>query len=196
MNFDVGNLLTVLFGLGGFYLGIRQDRHARQYDGAHQSTLGLVPIGLVTHDSSQPEPSERVAVSFRHQGFSTRHGITVCLTLDDGSFLLLARGISLQPGEEFGPKYLEIPRSDLQGLHLHVSWPSPHPSLRRRGLRYQALRADPFGELQEWRWHSFESLWRRLRLPLGKWKTVKNPPTDPKSMPGWPLGKAANASDL
>ena len=189
------NFLTVLFGFGGFYLGFKQDRYARQYDGAYQNVVELQTLGVVTHNAEQSEPTETVAISFRYRGFETRHGIRLCLTFEEGYFWLLKKDIDLAPGEEFGPKYLEIPRSALPGIHLHVSWPSPHPSLRRRGLRYQALRLNLRHELQEWRWGYFEGLRRRFRRPLGKWKTVENPPLDPKSLPSWPHGRAAKTMD-
>lgn len=185
------NFLTALFGFGGFYLGLKQNRHARQYDGAYQNVIELQKLGLVIHYEEQPEPIEKVTVRFQYRGFETRRGIRICLTFAEGYYWLLAKDIDLSPGEEFGPKYLEIPRSALPGLHLHVSWPSPHPSLRRKGLRYQALRLNLRHELQEWRWGHFEGMRRRFGRTLGRWKTVKNPEVDPKGLPGWPHGRPA-----
>lgn len=185
------NFLTALFGFGGFYLGVKQNRHARQYDGAYQNVVELQTLGVATFNSEKPESTEKVAVRFLYRGFDTRRGIRICLTFAEGYFWLLGKDIDLAPGEEFGPKYLEIPRSALPGLHLHISWPSPHPSLRRKGLRYQALRLNLRHELQEWRWGHFVGLRRRFGRSLGRWKTVKNPEIDPKGLPGWPHGRPA-----
>lgn len=137
------------------------------------------------------EPKETVSIGLHYRGFEPLRSVRFCLLFEGGYYWRIVGDVTLAPGEEAGPKYLEIPRSALPGLRLHVSWPTPHPSTRRRGLRYQALRVNLNHELEEWRWFWPESLLRRLKLPLGRWRKVNNPQTSEKSMPGWPHGRAA-----
>ena len=187
----IATFLSPLFGLAGFVIGLREDRRSRQYDNAHQSVLTFEMLGGPDCNLEDPELYEKVGIDLTYRGFESRRGIRVCLVFEEGYFWILSNDLSLDPGESLGPKYLNILRSALPGVRLHISWPTPHPSMHRKGLRYQALRLGLNQELQEWRWYRFESLRRRFRRPLGKWKTVKNPLADPKHLPGWPYGRAA-----
>lgn len=193
--FAIATLLSPLFGLAGFVMGLREDRRVRQYDNAYQNVLTFQTLGSPNSALQHSDRLERVGVDLKYRGFELQRGIRVCLVFEEGYFWLLSKDLSLEPGESPGPIYLDVPRSTLPGLRLHISWPTPHPSMHRKGLRYQALRLSLNQELQEWRWHRFESLRRKFHRPLGKWKTVKNPATDPKSLPGWPDGRAARTID-
>lgn len=187
----VSGVLSTLFAILAFWIGRQSLKHELQYESAYQTTVTFQTLGVVWHDSSEPEPKETVSIGLHYRGFEPLRNVRFCLLFEDGYYWRIIGDVTLAPGEEAGPKHLEIPRSALAGLRLHVSWPTPHPSTRRKGLRYQALRASLDQELEEWRWHWFESTRRRLKLPLGQWKKVQNPQTSEKSMPGWPLGQPA-----
>ena len=194
MNWDISDasgVLSAVFGLFAYLVGRQSFRHQQQYEGAYQTTITFQTVGVVSHYPSEDELKETVSIAVHYRGFETLRGVRVCLLFNEGYYWLLAKDLSLEPGEEFGPKYLEIPRSDLAGLRLHVSWPTPHPSTRRKGLRYQALRVSLDHELEEWRWLWGEWILRKLKHPFGWWKKVKRPPTSEKSFPGWPHGRPA-----
>ncbi|WP_175973576.1 hypothetical protein [Corynebacterium sp. Marseille-Q2823] len=193
--FAIATLLSPLFGLAGFVIGLREDRRVRQYDNAYQNVLTFQTLGSSSQVSQHPGSFEKIGVNLHYRGFEPQRGIRVCLVFEEGYFWLLSNDLSLEPGESLGPVYLDVLRSTLPGLRLHISWLTPHPSMHRKGLRYQALRLSPNQELQEWKWYRFESLRRKLHRPLGKWKTVKNPSTSTKSLPGWPDGRAAKTID-
>lgn len=193
--FAIAALLSPIFGLAGFVMGLREDRRVRQYDNAYQNVLTFQTLGSPSSALQHSDRLEKIGVDLQYRGFEPQRGIRVCLVFEEGYFWLLANDLSLEPGESPGPVYLNVPRSTLPGLRLHISWATPHPSVHRKGLRYQALRLSLNQELQEWKWYRFESLRRKFHRPLGKWKTVKNPSTDPKSLPGWPNGRAAKTID-
>ena len=191
----ISGVLSTLFAILAFWIGRQSLKHDLQYESAYQTTVMFQTIGMVRHDSSEPEPKEKVSIGLHYRGFEPLRDIRFCLLFEDGYYWRIGGDVTLAPGEEVGPKYLEIPRSALEGLRLHVSWPTPHPSTHRKGLRYQAVRVNLNHELEEWRWGHFEGLRRRFHLPLGKWRTVKNPPVDPKSLTNWPHGRAAKTID-
>lgn len=193
--FAIATLLSPLFGLAGFVIGLREDRRVRQYDNAYQNVLTFRALGSPSPALPHSGSLERIGVDLQYRGFEPQRGIRVCLVFEEGYFWLVCNDLSLAPGENLGTVYLNVLRSTLPGLRLHISWPTPHPSMHRKGLRYQALRLSLNQELQEWKWYRFEGLRRKLHRPLGKWKTVKNPTTSPKSLPGWPYGRAAKTID-
>lgn len=184
---NLADVASPLLALVGAWIAVRQLAHAKQYDGAQQITVGFETIGVVMH--SHNSETENVYVELHYRGFTPLHGIRVCLMFEDESFWVLAKDSSLAPGEKLGPKYLEVPRSALPGLRLHVSWPTPHPSLHRKGLRYQALYVTLDQELREWRWLPLHPVLRVLRLPLGQWKKVNRKGFHDGALPGWPTGK-------
>ena len=184
----ISTFSSPLLTLAAVLIAVRQLNHARQYDDARQIAVAFTEVGIATFENGQ-EKMNKVAVEIEYKGFTQLRGLTV--TIVNGlTYWRIDGRKALAPGEKLGPKYLDIPNTFLQGSHLHVSWHSPHPSPRRGGLRYQALRLKYSGELQEWRWHSFEGLRRRLKLPVGRWKTVKNRGYVAECYPGWPHGKA------
>ena len=151
---DLGNLwsiitepdifLTALFGAGGFYLGLKQDRYARHYDGAHQTSIQFQRTGEHIQRSTDPEPYEVIRVTICYRGFDTLHGVRTSLVWENGAHWDLYPETHLHPGETLGPKDLEIPCSDLDNVHLHVAWQTPHPTIRGNRLRsvsYTHLRA-------------------------------------------------------
>nr|WP_286981401.1 hypothetical protein [Corynebacterium sp. UBA5992] len=175
------------------WLSREQLRHQRQYDQAQQVALMFQKVGTRVF-TREGYAGEEVAIGLRYNGFKKLHGLNVSI-VDGNEHTQIGPSQSLEPGESLGPMYLEILSSDLAGVHLHVAWQTPHPRPQHGGLRYQALRLGLEEELQEWRWLPFETVLRRLRLPVGYWHKVRKVPGDDKSFPGWPHGEPSSKAD-
>ena len=188
-------LISAITGLAALLLGIKQLQHARQYDGAHQIAMGFSNYGTPTVISGMKEPIDEIEIQLHYRGFQPLYGVKMSLLWDNGEHWDLCPETQLQPGEKFGPKVLKIPCSDLDKVHLHVAWQTPHPAILKNKIRYQALRMNLAQEAQQWRWRPFEHLHRRRHSPLGKWKAIHNSPTDQQNFPGWPHGPAAKTID-
>nr|DAY09719.1 MAG TPA: hypothetical protein [Caudoviricetes sp.] len=191
----IAALITAITGLAALLLGIKQLQHDRQYDGAHQTSIEFQRAGQPIQRSTDPEPYDVIRVAIRHRGFETLHGVRTSLVWENGAHWDLHPETHLHPGETLGPKHLEIPCSDLDKVHLHVVWQTPHPAIQRNGIRYQALRMNLAQEAQQWQWHPFENLRRHLHRPVGKWKPLHHQPSDEKTFPGWPNGMPAKTID-